>query len=285
MKTNYFFVSYGDELYSEQRERIAKEARTTGVFDDVKVFAPEDLPEGLKKKPIFQGRKDVYKRGGGYWCWKPFVILEVLKVASDGDVVVYADSGSIVRKTFAWHIFFFLMKFCDAIFVEIGGKIKNWTRSSIKNYLARRLLLSWWNVYQFMATPTFWKKTPATIAFLEEWCRLVCDPNLVGDVAEKDLPFEDKEFIENRHDQAIMSALVYAKPHLEQFKSWVIPNMFEQKMYFGQIVFCARKSNDSQRSKNDFENPIMTCLRLLNRTIRWVCNRMICIWGRKREKF
>jgi len=33
-------------------------------------------------------------RGGGYWLWKPYIILKTLESLEDGDVVVYTDSGS-----------------------------------------------------------------------------------------------------------------------------------------------------------------------------------------------
>ena len=32
-------------------------------------------------------------KGIGYWLWKPFIILETMKNISEGDVIVYSDSG------------------------------------------------------------------------------------------------------------------------------------------------------------------------------------------------
>lgn len=33
------------------------------------------------------------KQRFGYWCWKPFIILETLKQINDNDILIYADIG------------------------------------------------------------------------------------------------------------------------------------------------------------------------------------------------
>ena len=37
------------------------------------------------------------REGAGYWLWKPRIILDALERATEGDLVVYADSGSDLR--------------------------------------------------------------------------------------------------------------------------------------------------------------------------------------------
>ena len=35
----------------------------------------------------------------GYWLWKPYIVYEVLKTLSEGDVVIYCDAGiEIIEK-------------------------------------------------------------------------------------------------------------------------------------------------------------------------------------------
>ena len=71
------FVTYGDDNYRESLERIGREARATGVFDSVRLYTPADLPE-----PFASYTRD-YPRGGGYWLWKPFVIVSELDRAAE----------------------------------------------------------------------------------------------------------------------------------------------------------------------------------------------------------
>ena len=35
-------------------------------------------------------------RGGGYWVWKPWIIVDTLRQMKENDVLVYVDSGQTV---------------------------------------------------------------------------------------------------------------------------------------------------------------------------------------------
>ena len=37
-----------------------------------------------------------YKRGGGYWLWKPYIIFRELSKISENDILVYCDAGCII---------------------------------------------------------------------------------------------------------------------------------------------------------------------------------------------
>ena len=85
------FVSYGNEKFAQSRERIRKEAEQMGCFNgQIKVYTPEDLSEEFKKAV-----GDILNetRGGGYWTWKPYIIMDMLTKLKDNDILVYADSG------------------------------------------------------------------------------------------------------------------------------------------------------------------------------------------------
>ena len=36
------------------------------------------------------------ERGGGWWVWKPYVILDALSKVEEGDYVLYCDCGDMV---------------------------------------------------------------------------------------------------------------------------------------------------------------------------------------------
>ena len=68
-----YFVSYGDINYTESLNRIGREAESLGLFDEVRLYSDNSLPEP------FKGYTQRYKRGGGYWMWKPWVIHDMLE--------------------------------------------------------------------------------------------------------------------------------------------------------------------------------------------------------------
>lgn len=60
------FITYGDEIYRDSRDRIRKMAEDTGVFDEIRVFTPADLPDEVKNHELMK-----YSRGGGYGSGNP----------------------------------------------------------------------------------------------------------------------------------------------------------------------------------------------------------------------
>ena len=96
---NRVFISYGDLKYKRHLSRIKKEASSLNRFDNI--FTETNTT--IEKHSAFQNAlednyfKETYSspRGGGYWIWKPFVILKTLKSMQEGDILLYADAGAI----------------------------------------------------------------------------------------------------------------------------------------------------------------------------------------------
>lgn len=95
-----YFVSYGDTNYTESLNRIGREAESLGLFDEVRLYSDNSLPEP------FKGYTQRYKRGGGYWMWKPWVIHDMLERMDEGDIVVYADAGCTLLPHSDWNMYF-----------------------------------------------------------------------------------------------------------------------------------------------------------------------------------
>ena len=86
MKT--VFISYANEAMAYSLKRIGHQARKLNIFSDIRLYTPANIPQYVHESPLFP-----YKRGGGYWCWKPVIIEEALKRYEEGTVVVYVDAG------------------------------------------------------------------------------------------------------------------------------------------------------------------------------------------------
>lgn len=60
---NKILITYGDERYAKSRERLAEEARSLGIFDQVVAYTPNDLGDSMRNHPLMK-----YQRGGGIGC-------------------------------------------------------------------------------------------------------------------------------------------------------------------------------------------------------------------------
>lgn len=123
------FVTYGNQAYYKSLERIRSEAEATGEFDKILVYTDKDLPDHIKQHPLMR-----YKRGGGYWFWKPWVISQALKFASDNDIVVYSDCGNTVYPHKQWHKLFKKLDNHDAVLFYNGGRMECWSSSTMMRH-------------------------------------------------------------------------------------------------------------------------------------------------------
>ena len=88
------FVTYADREFREAAARLRRRARKMGLFDKVLVYTPKQLPDYILSSPLYK-----YSRGGGYWCWKPYILHDALSKCEMGDVIYYADSGCVLNPT------------------------------------------------------------------------------------------------------------------------------------------------------------------------------------------
>ncbi|HEY6901815.1 MAG TPA: hypothetical protein VI233_14265, partial [Puia sp.] len=83
-------TNLSNRLYEDSRHRLNNSAAKSGI-GTIRSYDFEDL----RPTDFFRENKAILEHptGMGYWLWKPYIIAEALKSASDGDIVVYADSG------------------------------------------------------------------------------------------------------------------------------------------------------------------------------------------------
>lgn len=88
-------VNYADRAYRKTQKLNTKTAYKTGKVDAVVACSRQDIPKDfqIKNKDIFKS-----KTGGGYWLWKPYVVLKAYKTMNDGDYLIYADAGGFYYK-------------------------------------------------------------------------------------------------------------------------------------------------------------------------------------------
>jgi len=91
-----YFISFANSDGPYGTKRIIKEANDTKIFDETMAYSEKDFDADFKAK--CGDRFEKYKRGYGYWSWKPYIIKKTLEKMNDDDILVYADAGCQVKK-------------------------------------------------------------------------------------------------------------------------------------------------------------------------------------------
>ena len=226
------FISYGDDKFKKSLKLIKKEARGVGIFDFVKAYTPHDLPESIKSSPLF-----FFKKGGGYWIWKPYIIYDALLHCNENDIVYYADAGCTLNaNSKEWNYFIQEMKTHNAIFFQYRSDVQyeewdnfckspsnnspqivHWMKPSAIDYFTELL-----GNQDFLQFTKIWggaiiiKKTPQILKLLDQWIKIsLFHPELICDPFGKDLSRIPNTFNVHRHDQAIITPLVYQYKELD----------------------------------------------------------------------
>ena len=74
MNEKLHFITYGDEKFEKTKKRIYKEAVNSKWFYSINCYGREDLTPSFSKE--FENVLSM-KRGGGYWIWKFYIILNM----------------------------------------------------------------------------------------------------------------------------------------------------------------------------------------------------------------
>ena len=246
------FITYGDMNYYKSLDRIREEAISSGEFDKIIIYTDKDLPDEVKNSELFK-----YSRGGGYWIWKPYICLKTLESCDESDIIVYSDGGNMIFKHKQWNTFWKWMKKHPAIFFYYGALMVERSRKSlIEQYLHDIPFLK--EMYQIQCSIFIY--TVKAKPVIKEWYETMFNhPEFVKDASGEEISHEFSRFIENRHDQSVLSCSVY--------KNWGKLNLYvthqrsERFHRGGQAVFNARISNDTIRNKMVHERIYIFLLR------------------------
>lgn len=271
-----FFITYGDEQYTSSKKRILQEALSLNMFDEVIGYGPADLGLDLMTSKVME-----VKRGGGLWSWKPYIIDLTLKKMEEGDVLVYCDAGCSLTKSAEWNYLFNKLSRFNMVFFLLHKKNKSWSRNTVINHFSF-LGEFWKNYYQVSATSFILKKKGSSEELIKEWKELMINcPDLVLDVTDSEKELESKFFIENRHDQSILSGLVYKyiinkDIHLD----W---NNFEGFSFSKRAVVASRIADEKRYHQNKYLQFMKYCIKkMLN--VLWYSPELQ-YWENKNSKY
>lgn len=233
-----YFISYGDQNYQASLTRIRNEAEALHLFDEIILYSDESLPEP------FRSYTRQYKRGGGYWMWKPYVIYHTLQKMEEGDILVYADAGCTLLSHPDWHAYFHRLTRKEAVFFLAEGKNSKWCKQDVFRFFTPQSQL-WKYGNQIQATSMILKKTKENEIIRRWYEAALHHPELFTDVSEDTRSLEKAPFREHRHDQSVLTACICTSPHLNRY--CFLPEKMEKRYKNGQAILASRISADLVR--------------------------------------
>lgn len=208
MPERVHLISYGDERFAESKRRLEAEARAFGVFDSVSMLGPDDLDEQFR---IAGPPASKAAKGGGYWLWKPRVVVSALEVADAGDVVVYVDAGCTIdpsaRRRFAETRA--LVRDCKAgLFAyQMHHQELMWTKRELFDHFGLSFDSREAVSGQISASVIWVRKCERSQAAVRRWAQVASDdPDLFTD--DLDPTIQHESFITHRHDQSVFSLIL-----------------------------------------------------------------------------
>ena len=204
-----YFCSFADSRMSASLQRIKKQALSFNMFKDIYVFDEKDLDFSFKQ--LNKDKLILGSRGYGYWIWKPYIIQRVLTKLSDGDILVYADAGCHlnIRGKERFSIYFDLLiknELGLLVFEQIGLLEKHWTKGDIFDFFNVRDNESITDSYQRAGGIFLIRKNKKIEDVFTLWNHICGEKFFLIDDSPSFSPnFEG--FIENRHDQSIISII------------------------------------------------------------------------------
>lgn len=263
-----YFISYGDHNYQASLERIRKEAETLHLFDNIILYSDKSLPEP------FRSYTCQYKRGGGYWMWKPYIIYYTLQQMEEGDILVYADAGCTLLPHSDWNSYFNRLKQKEAIFFLAEGKSNRWCKKDVFKHFTPHCSV-WKYANQIQATSMIIKKRGDNEIITRWYKTALYHPNLFTDVAKENHSSEASSFREHRHDQSVLTACICTSRQLRNY--CFLPEKMEKRYKNGQAILASRISVHNIRGTQATALPEKQWISFFN---LYVFKRMQCILTR-----
>lgn len=203
LKKNWHLITYATDDFKNQQKFVTtvhKERFTLHSYDD----------KWLRKTGFYQENKEILDEptGGGWWAWKPFILLETIKKLDPGNFVIYCDCGDMFSPG--------IVKFVEDT-IENDCCLLLLGNNPNKQYTKRDCFVlmncdepAYWNAPQLEAGFMIWRVCDETIEVLEEWLKSCLDFRIVSNSSSV-LKEEFPDFISHRNDQSILTNIAVTR--------------------------------------------------------------------------
>jgi hypothetical protein len=208
---NPYLVSFADgsRAWRLTGLRLRRQAESSGYFEKVLIYNKSKLDNDHQK---FFATSE-FSRGFGYWRWKPFVVLKVLKqLPAEVPGLWYVDAGCSVFSTDkAKQKMKEIQQFADenktGAFFELSESFPEFAYSkkrAIEYFVLNEKQL---RSGQVQATAFYLANTDNARQLISKWALLASQSSLFDD--SEDIPLIPKlAYVGHRHDQSVLSLLI-----------------------------------------------------------------------------
>lgn len=210
-------VNYATDRFLKAQKRLNRSARKFGI-DHCLSYTNRDILQ----TEFYQKNKDILnqERGAGYWLWKPYIILQALEQANEGDIIIYSDSGAEIIASLQ-PLVDLCLKRNGLIFFQVPCYTKTFVN---KSWTKRDCFIlmeadneTFHQARQVAGSPSLFIKNKVNIDFVRRWLSYCEDPRIITDQPNACGKRNYPEFYDHRHDQSVLSILV-KKHGLEIFR-------------------------------------------------------------------
>jgi len=202
-------LSYADghPTFFKNQFALGQSAADKG-FDHIYMFKRRHIDHDFwhKNKHILEK-----PRGAGYWLWKPYFILQVMKQMPYGATIIYADAAAVFKEPIGPLLkqleTYDMIVPTNGNVAELVTQIKKEAYGIFDTELTEEILSKPATWAFFMAI----KNTPETQVFVEKWLKLCQHADAITDTP-LDLKIQSPKYRFHLHDQAILSVLIALEP-------------------------------------------------------------------------
>lgn len=204
----YYFLVYNDDTHTDYLRELLQSVEKYGSEFKIVIFNKSEIDGEFVEK-----NKNILncERGGGYWLWKPYIINEFLKRINHDDIVFYLDSK------------YYFINNLSNLYSDymINNDIMIWknkpnSQPELMKYWCKMDVIAKYNMFDKIfrenvldcwAGAIIVKKSDNTILYIQEWLDMCCNYH---DITDDESKLENSHsFIENRHDQILLSIVIH----------------------------------------------------------------------------
>ncbi|MEI3213500.1 MAG: hypothetical protein V8S90_04485 [Lachnospiraceae bacterium] len=179
-----------------------------GKVDRTLCYNINSLDEEFKRK-----NQEILLAGGerrrGCYLWKPYFVDKALKNIENGDFLIYMDSAGAFYRSCVTPIISYMKKHNIDMVGSRRYKYleKHWTKRDAFVYMTCDTK-EYTDQYQCWAGFFIVRKTENTQQIVGEWLKFAQDARIITDAPNTCGMDNYENFVENRHDQSILSLLM-----------------------------------------------------------------------------
>lgn len=230
------FATYaqGPEVFHKNRNIQAYSGLNRGI-DFIYLYRKDHIdPQYVADHPILNE-----KFGAGYWLWKPYLILKTLEKMTEGDVLLYGDSGMLIRQPINNLIESALKDKDIVLFDYFESEYGTASRSATGDVFAAADC----QTEECYKSPHVWagmvllRNSPKSRAFIKSWLSLCENPTLLMAGGTGKVPNQNN-FSHHQHDEGILCAV--AAKHKDEINFFPMDRNF-----FHHFKMHRRKKEDT----------------------------------------